>query len=171
MCRSILIAQTPWFRVFALSAFRGSVWACCCSHGPCCWLGAGRAADRRATVGPVRVRRRHTGHNEVKETFAMPLVVVGSVALDTVVTPRETRENLMGGSAAYFSYAASYFTPVRLVSAVGEDWPPEYTELLRSRNIDTSGLTVVPGAKTLHWRGKYLEDMNQRETLDIQLNA
>ena len=101
----------------------------------------------------------------------MPLVVVGSVALDTVETPSETRENLLGGSAAYFCYAASYFTPVRLVSVVGEDWPGEHTELLKSRNIDTTGLQVVPGAKTFRWRARYLEDMNQRETLDVQLNV
>ena len=101
----------------------------------------------------------------------MPLVVVGSVALDTVETPSETRENLLGGSAAYFAYAASYFTPVRLVSVVGDDWPSEHTELLRSRNIDTSGLQVVAGAKTFRWRGKYLQNINERETLDVQLNV
>jgi sugar/nucleoside kinase (ribokinase family) len=100
----------------------------------------------------------------------MPLVVVGSVALDTVETPNERRTDLLGGSGAYFSYVASYFTPVRLVSVVGEDWPKEYTELLQSRNIDTAGLEVVPGAKTFRWSARYLEDMNQRETLDVELN-
>ncbi len=101
----------------------------------------------------------------------MSLVVVGSVALDSVETPGETRENVLGGSAVFFSYAASFFTPVRLVSVVGGDWPAEHTELLRSRNIDTAGLQVVAGAKTFRWRGKYLEDMNDRETLDVQLNV
>jgi len=101
----------------------------------------------------------------------MPLVVVGSVALDSVETPTETRENLLGGSAVFFSYAASYFTPVRLVSVVGDDWPPEHTELLRSRNIDTSGLQVVAGAKTFRWRGKYFDNMNDRETLEVHLNV
>jgi len=101
----------------------------------------------------------------------MPLVVVGSVALDSVQTPSQTRENLLGGSAVYFSYAASFFTPVRLVGVVGEDWPAEYTELLRSRNIDTAGLEVKRGAETFFWRGRYLEDMNVRETVDVQLNV
>ncbi|HYW78169.1 MAG TPA: PfkB family carbohydrate kinase [Thermoguttaceae bacterium] len=101
----------------------------------------------------------------------MPLVVVGSVALDTVETPTEKRENLLGGSGAYFSYAASYFTPVRLVSVVGEDWPAEHTALLQSRKIDTDGLQIVAGAKTFRWSGKYLQNMNDRETLDVQLNV
>ncbi len=101
----------------------------------------------------------------------MPLVVVGSVALDRVETPTETRDDLLGGSGSYFAYAASYFTPVKLVSVVGEDWPEEYTRLLQSRNVDTAGLQLVPGAKTFRWSGKYLDDMNQRETLDVQLNA
>ena len=101
----------------------------------------------------------------------MPLVVVGSVALDRVETPSETRDDLLGGSGSYFAYAASYFTPVKLVSVVGEDWPEEHTRLLQSRNVDTAGLQLVPGAKTFRWSGKYLEDMNQRETLDVQLNA
>lgn len=101
----------------------------------------------------------------------MPLVVVGSVALDSVETPKETRENVLGGSAVYFSYAASFFTPVRLMSVVGEDWPAEHTELLKSRNIDTTGLQVVPGAKTFRWSGKYHDNMNDRETLDVHLNV
>jgi sugar/nucleoside kinase (ribokinase family) len=101
----------------------------------------------------------------------MPLVVVGSVALDTVETPQESRKDLLGGSATYFAYAASYFTPVRLVSVVGEDWPEEHTRLLQSRNIDTAGMQVVPGAKTFRWSGKYLQNLNERETLDVQLNA
>jgi len=66
----------------------------------------------------------------------MPLVVVGSIALDSVQTPQDKRENVLGGSAVYFSYAASYFTSVRLVGAVGEDWPSEHTDLLRSQKID-----------------------------------
>ncbi|HBO45199.1 MAG TPA: sugar kinase [Planctomycetaceae bacterium] len=101
----------------------------------------------------------------------MPLLVVGSVAFDSVQTPTETREDILGGSASYFSYAASYFTPVRLVSVVGEDWPDEYTKLFESRGIDTSGLQVLPGAKTFRWTGRYFDNMNDRETLDLQLNA
>jgi sugar/nucleoside kinase (ribokinase family) len=101
----------------------------------------------------------------------MPLLVVGSVALDSVETPSQTREDILGGSAVYFSYAASYFTPVRLVGAVGEDWPAKHTQLLESRNIDTSGLHVISGAKTFRWRGKYHQNMNDRDTLEVHLNV
>jgi len=101
----------------------------------------------------------------------MPLLVVGSVALDDVETPFGTRENVLGGSAVFFSFAASYFTTVRLVGVVGEDWPQEHTEMLRQRNVDTAGLQVVRGAKTFHWRGRYLENLNDRETVDVQLNV
>lgn len=101
----------------------------------------------------------------------MPLCVVGSVALDSVETPSEKRDNVLGGSAVFFSYAASFFTTVRLAGVVGEDWPQEYTYLLQARGIDTAGLQVVPGGKTFRWRGKYLPNMNDRETLDLQLNV
>ena len=68
----------------------------------------------------------------------MPLLVVGSVAIDNVETPTARRDDLLGGSATHFSYAASFFTDVQLVGVVGEDWPPEHTELLNGRGIDTS---------------------------------
>jgi sugar/nucleoside kinase (ribokinase family) len=101
----------------------------------------------------------------------MPLLVVGSIAFDSVETPTETRENVLGGSAVFFSWAASYFSRVRLVGVVGDDWPDVHTELLRRQGIDTSGLTVVPGAKTFRWRGKYMPNMNDRETIEIHLNV
>src|SRR4026209_1752292 len=101
----------------------------------------------------------------------MSLLVVGSVALDSVETPTDRRDDVLGGSAVFFSYAASYFTEVRLVGEVGEDWPAEHTELLRARKIDTAGLRVVDGAKTFRWRGKYLPNMNDRETLEVHLNV
>lgn len=101
----------------------------------------------------------------------MSLLVVGSVAFDSVETPTASRDNILGGSAVYFSYAASFFTPVQLVGVVGEDWPSEHTQLLRQRGIDTSGLEVVSGAKTFRWRGKYLPNMNDRETLEVHLNV
>jgi len=101
----------------------------------------------------------------------MPLCVVGSVALDSVETPTEKRDNVLGGSAVFFSYAASFFTSVRLAGVVGEDWPQQYTYMLQARGIDTEGLQVVPGGKTFRWRGKYLRNMNDRETLDLQLNV
>lgn len=101
----------------------------------------------------------------------MSLLVVGSIALDSVETPSETREDVLGGSAVYFSYGASYFTPVRLVGTVGEDWPTEHTELLNGRKVDTAGLSIVPDGKTFRWRGKYMPNMNDRETLEVHLNV
>jgi cytidine kinase len=101
----------------------------------------------------------------------MPLCVVGSIALDSVETLTEKRDNVLGGSAVFFSYAASFFTTVRLAGVVGEDWPKENTYMLQARGIDTAGLQVVPGGKTFRWRGKYLRNMNDRETLDLQLNV
>jgi cytidine kinase len=101
----------------------------------------------------------------------MPLVVVGSVAIDNVETPHERRDNLLGGSATHFSVAASFFTNVRLVGVVGEDWPAEHTEMLIEKGIDTSGLQVVPGGETFTWTGRYHPNMNDRETLEVELNV
>jgi sugar/nucleoside kinase (ribokinase family) len=101
----------------------------------------------------------------------MPLLVVGSVAIDNVETPTERRDDLLGGSATHFSYSASFFTSVRLVGVVGDDWPTAHTELLQSRGIDTTGLQTVEGGKTFTWTGRYEPNMNDRETLDVQLNV
>ena len=101
----------------------------------------------------------------------MSLLVVGTVALDSVETPTETREYVLGGSASFFSYAASYFGGVRLVGVVGDDFPPQHVELLKSRGIDTAGLQIVKGGKTFYWRGKYMPNMNDRETLEVHLNV
>ena len=101
----------------------------------------------------------------------MSLLVVGSVAFDSIQTPTQVRERILGGSATYFSYSASLFSPVRLVGVVGEDFPDEHVALLKSRNIDTSGLHVIKGGKTFFWKGKYLSNMNDRETLEVQLNV
>jgi sugar/nucleoside kinase (ribokinase family) len=101
----------------------------------------------------------------------MPLLVVGSVAIDNVQTPQARRDNLLGGSATHFSYAASFFTDVQLVSVVGGDWPPEHTEFLRKRGIDVSGIQVVPTGKSFRWTGRYEPNMNDRETLDIELDV
>ena len=78
----------------------------------------------------------------------MPLVVVGSVAIDNVETPETRRDDLLGGSATHFSVSASHFTGVRLVGVVGADWPDEHTAMLQSKGIDTSGLHIVDGGKT-----------------------
>jgi sugar/nucleoside kinase (ribokinase family) len=101
----------------------------------------------------------------------MPLLVVGSVALDSVETPHGIVNDALGGSATFFSYAASYFTPVRLVGVVGEDFPLAHREMLERRKIDTSGLIIEEGGKTFRWRGKYAGDMNTAETLEVHLNV
>ncbi len=100
----------------------------------------------------------------------MDLLVVGSIGIDTVETPTARRENLLGGSAAYFAYAASFFTKVALVGVVGKDFPAEHTKLLRDREIDLSGLEIACG-ETFRWTGRYHENMNDRDTLEVSLNV
>ncbi|MFI5339929.1 MAG: PfkB family carbohydrate kinase [Candidatus Methylomirabilales bacterium] len=100
----------------------------------------------------------------------MSILVVGSVALDTVKTPFGQAEEVLGGSATYFSAAASFFTDVRLVAVVGEDFPEHHLAFLRSRKVDLRGLQRVPG-KTFRWVGEYGFDLNQARTLDTQLNV
>ncbi len=101
----------------------------------------------------------------------MSLLVVGSVALDSVETPTAKRDDVLGGSAVFFSYAASYFSKVHLVGVVGEDFPPGHVDLLADRGINTDGLTTIRGGRTFRWRGKYLPNMNDRETLEVHLNV
>ncbi|MBI4574970.1 MAG: sugar kinase [Planctomycetes bacterium] len=101
----------------------------------------------------------------------MSILVVGSIALDTVETPHGRREDLLGGSATHFSYAASLFGPVRLVGVVGEDFPSAHLEALAGRGVDTSGVTVVPGGRSFRWSGSYSPDMNSRETRSVELNV
>lgn len=101
----------------------------------------------------------------------MSLLVVGSIAIDSIETPAGKADETLGGSASYFSYAASYFSPVRLVGVIGEDFPPEYLSVLEGRsNIDTSGIRAAPG-RTFRWRGRYQGDMNVAETLEVELNV
>ena len=100
----------------------------------------------------------------------MSLLVVGSVALDSVETPAGKVEDALGGSATYFSTAASLFTGVRVVAVVGDDFPDEHVEKLLSRGIDLDGLERKEGA-TFRWSGRYSLDLNQAITLDTQLNV
>jgi len=100
----------------------------------------------------------------------MSIVVVGTVAFDTVETPFGRGENILGGSATYFSTSASFFSDVSLVAVVGEDFPEEHVEFLKSRDIDTTGLARIPG-KTFQWSGRYGFDLNEAQTLDTQLNV
>jgi sugar/nucleoside kinase (ribokinase family) len=102
---------------------------------------------------------------------AQSLLVVGSIAFDTIRTPHGEATEVLGGSATYFSVAASFFVPVRLVGVVGEDFPAEYRQVLASRRIDTAGLQVVPGSRTFRWRGSYHGAMNEAKTEDVQLNV
>lgn len=101
----------------------------------------------------------------------MSLLIVGSTAFDTIETPTAKRENILGGAAVFASYAASFFCPVNIVSVVGEDWKTEYTEQFARHGINTAGIEVVKGGKTFRWSGKYRENMNERDTLDTQLNV
>jgi len=100
----------------------------------------------------------------------MSVLIVGSIALDDIKTPVEEHPNLLGGSASYAAVAAAYFSPVNLVGIVGEDFPKEHIELLKSRRIDLEGLQIVPG-KTFRWSGEYMWDMNTRETKSVELNV
>ncbi|MCI0439268.1 MAG: PfkB family carbohydrate kinase [Chloroflexi bacterium] len=101
----------------------------------------------------------------------MSVLVVGSVAYDSVKTPAGSRNDSLGGSAMYFSIASSYFTPVSVVAVVGDDFREEHVRLMKSRGVDVSGLERKPG-KTFRWAGVYgAEDVNTRETLDTQLNV
>ena len=95
------------------------------------------------------------------------LLVVGSVALDTVKTPFGEVTEVLGGSATYFSTAASYFTSVDLIAVVGEDFPDAALEFLKSRDIDLTGLERRPGA-TFRWKGEYTHQLNEAQTLDTQ---
>ncbi len=100
----------------------------------------------------------------------MSLLVVGSVAFDSVETPFGKVEDALGGSATYFSTAASYFTDVKLVAVVGSDFPDKHIRFLEKRGIDTKGLQKTEG-KTFRWKGRYDFDLNQAHTLDTQLNV
>lgn len=109
------------------------------------------------------------GYNEFLEVF-VSLLVVGTVALDSVATPFGKVENALGGSATFFSTSASYFTDVRLVAVVGEDFPHEHIQFLKSKSIDIRGLDVQKG-ETFRWKGEYGYDLNEAHTLATHLNV
>ncbi len=100
----------------------------------------------------------------------MGVLVVGSIALDDIETPFGKREGILGGSASYFSIAASNFTEVKIVAVVGEDFPDVHLKMLKSYNIDLQGVKKAPG-KTFRWRGKYGYDLNEPITLGTYLNV
>jgi sugar/nucleoside kinase (ribokinase family) len=102
---------------------------------------------------------------------ADPVLIVGSVALDTLETPYGRAEDALGGSAVYASLACSLFAPVRLVGVVGSDYPEEGWDLLHGRAADLQGLEVVPGGRTFRWAGRYSGDLASAETLSTDLNV
>lgn len=99
------------------------------------------------------------------------VLIVGSVALDSVETPAGRVEQALGGAAVYSAVAASFFCPVRIVGVVGEDFPQEHLAFLAERGIDTRGLRIVRGGRTFHWSGSYQGDMNQAQTIATELNV
>ncbi len=100
----------------------------------------------------------------------MSILVVGTVAFDSIETPSGSAERVLGGSASYFSVGASFFAPVRIVGVIGKDFPAEYLNLFARRGIDLEGLQRESG-DTFHWRGRYHEDLNVRDTIELHLNV
>ena len=101
----------------------------------------------------------------------MSVLVVGSMALDSVETPFGKRPDALGGSATFFSVSASTLTDVRVTAVIGDDFPEKHVELLKSKKIDLSGLERISGGKTFRWAGRYGENLNEAITLDTQLNV
>lgn len=102
----------------------------------------------------------------------MSLIVTGSIGIDTVITPTGRADNILGGSCTYFAAAASFFSPVRIVAAVGEDFTDDLrAQIEQFEGVDTAGLEIRAGSKTFRWTGEYQPNMNDRETLDVQQNV
>ena len=102
----------------------------------------------------------------------MSLLVTGSIGFDTVEAPLGSATDVLGGSCVYFAQAASFFSAVRLVGVVGDDCPPDFLKPLHENpQIDMAGLEVRPGSKTFRWHGRYHDDLNRRDTIDVQLNV
>ena len=108
----------------------------------------------------------------LQKTFQMSLLTVGTVAFDSIETPYGKAERVIGGACTYISLAASYFTKdIQLVSVVGDDFPEAELKYMQKRGINLDGLQIKQGEKSFFWAGKYHENMNQRDTLDTQLNV
>jgi cytidine kinase len=101
----------------------------------------------------------------------MSLLVTGSIGVDSIETPFGKRDNLVGGSAVYFSYAASFFAPVRLVGVIGPDYPHDLANVFKGRDVDLTGLEVRQGSKSFRWTGSYVENMNEAKTVAVDLNV
>ena len=100
----------------------------------------------------------------------MSVLVVGSMAFDSIETPHGRADRVLGGSAAYFALAAAFFAPVRIVGVVGRDFPEEHLTALSRNGVDLAGSQRAEG-KTFFWHGRYHEDLNVRDTLEVQLNV
>jgi sugar/nucleoside kinase (ribokinase family) len=100
----------------------------------------------------------------------MSIIAVGSVAFDTITTPSGHADSVLGGSASYFALAASYFTQVRVVAVVGEDFTAEHENVLKKRGVDTRGIDHAKG-KTFRWGGQYLDNLNEAKTEFTELNV
>ena len=100
----------------------------------------------------------------------MSVLIVGTTALDSIKTPTKENPRLLGGSASHAAVAASFFSPVKLVGGVGEDFPRKYIALYHRHKIDLAGLQILPG-KTFHWSGEYEVNMNNRRTLATELGV
>ena len=100
----------------------------------------------------------------------MSILVVGSVAFDTIETPQGRRDRCLGGAATYFALAARYFTAVRVIAVVGDDFTAEHEAVLTNRGIDTQGLEHTAG-KSFHWTGSYLKNLNEAQTINTELNV
>src|SRR4029450_12988254 len=131
-------------------------------------------AHHRARGGPPAGQARpgpdHREVHQVRGRGAMSILVVGSVAYDTVETPFGRAEKVLGGSASFFSVAASFFAPVNLVAVVGDDFSEKAMSAFRDRPVDLEGLERTAG-KTFHWQGRYSYDLNSRETVCTDLNV
>src|SRR5487761_2242653 len=100
----------------------------------------------------------------------MSVLIVGTTALDSIKTSTRENPRLLGGSASHAAVAASFFSPVKLVGGVGEDFPKKYIQLYQRHKIDLAGLQILPG-KTFHWSGEYEVNMNNRRTLLTELGV
>lgn len=101
----------------------------------------------------------------------MSLIVTGSISIDTIDTPTGSVQEVVGGSSIYFTAAASFFGPIRLVGAVGEDFPDSFVDVFHGFGVDVEGLERRVGSKTFRWHGRYHEDVNQRDTVSVELNV
>jgi len=101
----------------------------------------------------------------------MSLIVTGSIGIDTIITPTDRADEVLGGSCTYFAAAASFFGPVRVVGAVGEDFPEKLLDVFSHFKVDTAGLERRRGSQSFRWTGEYRQNMNERDTKDVQLGV